>query len=516
MKNILKSNNGITLITLVITIIVLIILSAIVINLTVGENGIFGKAKRAQQETLIAQAKEKLELKASEIQIEKEGQATLKDFAEYLDKDNATYAIALNKSASVTGGIPNLENAEEMYITYNGMEFKVDKSLKITYVGGTAKVTEGTGGTSTGEGTTGGSTGENGSSSGLTGCRRYIEVDVKDAIMGQMTLSVEIPDRDKVKAIEYYIDGKLVHTGTEKIYTVTGLQAEIDYKVTAIVEYEPDSIVTTAKIQNIGIVSVNSTHTASEQTLEWGTLEAVAKLISDNEGTGEKQVNSDTAGVTFAMGKEQYTIGIGDTFTLDGKKVRLLGFNHDELVDKTVYGGNNTYAGISFEYIDPLIEKEKMRDSNVNEGGWKESNVYTLLNGSAESTAGSQYENLRKIINIKKVKKAYCKLYSSTELSYSEDYIWLLSFNEIYGEGYCNTYAYASAGNEGIRYKYYKFLNPNVDSRKNGFGYTGRKKTWLRSMPFVYSSAFCDVDGYYESGYNSANGTRAVIPGFAI
>ena len=362
MKNILKSNNGITLITLVITIIVLIILSAIVINLTVGENGIFGKAKRAQQETLIAQAKEKLELKASEIQIEKEGQATLKDFAEYLDKDNATYAIALNKSASVTGGIPNLENAEEMYITYNGMEFKVDKSLKITYVGGTAKVTEGTGGTSTGEGTTGGSTGENGSSSGLTGCRRYIEVDVKDAIMGQMTLSVEIPDRDKVKAIEYYIDGKLVHTGTEKIYTVTGLQAEIDYKVTAIVEYEPDSIVTTAKIQNIGIVSVNSTHTASEQTLEWGTLEAVAKLISDNEGTGEKQVNSDTAGVTFAMGKEQYTIGIGDTFTLDGKKVRLLGFNHDELVDKTVYGGNNTYAGISFEYIDPLIEKVAYND----------------------------------------------------------------------------------------------------------------------------------------------------------
>ena len=63
--------------------------------------------------------KEKLELKASEIQIEKEGQATLKDFAEYLDKDNATYAIALNKSASVTGGIPNLENAEEMYRAEN-------------------------------------------------------------------------------------------------------------------------------------------------------------------------------------------------------------------------------------------------------------------------------------------------------------------------------------------------------------------------------------------------------------
>lgn len=97
-------------------------------------------------------------------------------------------------------------------------------------------------------------------------------------------------------------------------------------------------------------------------------LEKFAKTISNNEGTGEKQVNSDTAEVTLAMGKETYTIGIGDTFTLDGKKVRLLGFNHDELVDKTVYGGNNTHAGISLEYIDPLIEQVRYNDKPVVDG----------------------------------------------------------------------------------------------------------------------------------------------------
>ena len=272
----LTSNTAITLVALVITIVVLLILAGITLTLVMGENGIFGKANKAKQETLIAQAKESLELKANDIKLEKNGNATLKDFAEYLDKDGETYTIALSKTASVTGGIPNLDNAEEMYITYNGMEFKADKNLKITYVGGKAKDTGNTGGSTSGENS---STGGNGSSGGLAGCRRYIEVEVKDAIMGQMTLSVEIPNRDKVKAIEYYIDGKLVHTGLEKEYTVTELQSETEYKVSAIVEYEADTIITTAKVQDIGIVATNSTHTAKEQTIE---MRNVRKICQNN------------------------------------------------------------------------------------------------------------------------------------------------------------------------------------------------------------------------------------------
>ena len=50
MKNFLKSKRGITLIALVITIVVLIILAAVIINLSLGNNGIFNRAKRAAQE----------------------------------------------------------------------------------------------------------------------------------------------------------------------------------------------------------------------------------------------------------------------------------------------------------------------------------------------------------------------------------------------------------------------------------------------------------------------------------
>lgn len=43
----LKRQNGITLVALVITIIVLLILASVTISLTLGENGIFGLAQQA-------------------------------------------------------------------------------------------------------------------------------------------------------------------------------------------------------------------------------------------------------------------------------------------------------------------------------------------------------------------------------------------------------------------------------------------------------------------------------------
>ena len=62
MKKILKKENGITLIALVITIIVLIILAGISINLVLGENGIVEKAKFAKEQTEQAKTNEEIGL----------------------------------------------------------------------------------------------------------------------------------------------------------------------------------------------------------------------------------------------------------------------------------------------------------------------------------------------------------------------------------------------------------------------------------------------------------------------
>ena len=66
----LKRENGITLVALVITIIVLIILAGIAISMTIGENGIFTRAKEAKRLQITSEAKEKIGAEILAAQVE--------------------------------------------------------------------------------------------------------------------------------------------------------------------------------------------------------------------------------------------------------------------------------------------------------------------------------------------------------------------------------------------------------------------------------------------------------------
>lgn len=66
------NQNGITLISLIITIIILIILAGVVIKLSMGKNGILNRTQQAKQNQNEETAREKLELILSNIRIEKE------------------------------------------------------------------------------------------------------------------------------------------------------------------------------------------------------------------------------------------------------------------------------------------------------------------------------------------------------------------------------------------------------------------------------------------------------------
>ena len=66
----MKKQNGITIISLVVTIIVLIILAGVSINLVLGENGIVTKAKEAKKAQTIAETKEKIGTEILAAQIE--------------------------------------------------------------------------------------------------------------------------------------------------------------------------------------------------------------------------------------------------------------------------------------------------------------------------------------------------------------------------------------------------------------------------------------------------------------
>jgi len=65
----MKNKRGVTLISLVITIIILIILAGVAISLSLGENGIFSKAKWATQSYANEQAKEETQIAEMENEI---------------------------------------------------------------------------------------------------------------------------------------------------------------------------------------------------------------------------------------------------------------------------------------------------------------------------------------------------------------------------------------------------------------------------------------------------------------
>ena len=168
----IKREKGITLVALVITIVVLIILAGIAISMTVGENGIFIKAKEAKRLQITAEAKEKIGTDILDAQIE----ATQKN--EQLQQSKVEEIIAKYGELQADGDTIKLKD--------NGYEV----SLKEIYNGST----------SSSGGSTGGSTGS-------------AELDSLKVELAQTNAT-----EDKIlKDYKAYSNGKLM-TGTMENY----------------------------------------------------------------------------------------------------------------------------------------------------------------------------------------------------------------------------------------------------------------------------------------------------------
>ncbi len=168
----LRNQRGITLIALVVTIIVLIVLAGIAISMTIGENGIFTKAREAKRLQITAEAKEKIGTDILDAQIE----ATQKN--EQLQQSKVEEIIAKYGELQADGDTIKLKD--------NGYEI----SLKEIYNGST----------SSSGGSTGGSTGS-------------AELDSLKAELVQTNAT-----EDKIlKDYKVYSNGKLM-TGTMENY----------------------------------------------------------------------------------------------------------------------------------------------------------------------------------------------------------------------------------------------------------------------------------------------------------
>ena len=136
-RNITISKNGITLISLVITIIILIILAGIVINLTIGERGIFNKAKLGKENYMIS-ANEEMQMitnldkeiivsSSRDNNLEKQYSTEEKIIGKWIDDKPIYQKTYILKNVSENGIITIDEDAKNYVDTFTNSEYRMTR-----------------------------------------------------------------------------------------------------------------------------------------------------------------------------------------------------------------------------------------------------------------------------------------------------------------------------------------------------------------------------------------------------
>ncbi len=336
-----------------------------------------------------------------------------------------------------------------------------------------------------------------------------IEIASENVKSKSITVNLKTIPEDKETGLKDYtyvaeVNGnkKEIENVTATAYKITELEPETKYKVYVLAfdnvgNYRKSNVIEiTTQAYTPPTTSVGTTHPTGHNlddpnggyNYSWDEIAELAEIISDNN---RASITYTTPEVTINMDGETYTLGAGDyknvTYNGVAKRVRILGFNHDSLSSTEAYGEgkSNTYAGISFEFTD-FIMNEKMNTTQTNSGGWGacrlRNNIFKM-------------DDVINKINIYEEIKEVTKTYNIGDASYTNrncnDKLWLLACSEIWQDfGYCKT-------KEGEQYVYYRI---NVGS--SGFSKTqnATKKPnisapqfwWLRSP--LNSNAFCKVN----------------------
>ena len=541
------NNKGITLVALVITIVILLILAGISIQ-AITNTGLFANAKKAKEKSMEGQLKEEISLAIQSIQTEEiykgnsvtletlaggQLQKELKDItAELTDGEingeykDYEYTIDDKFNVTINGPITGvrIKGSAEVQTGYvfegNTVEIKVTASITEGAITGIEAPEEATIKTDTSATEKVYTENKNGayvfkitSDAGKT---KNITAKVENILAApQITISEITENSFKINVendypegaiteYKYSVGGTVKQQGTtDKSYIVTGLAELTEYNNIQVTAY----INSANKVSN---VEKATTDLKDGIAYSWDEIAEMAKVISNDSNI------TDDSDIVTVNGK---TLKVGQMKILDGKRVRILGFNHDTLSEpSTAYGSSTATgkAGISFEYVD-FLTSTGMNSSDTNSGGWANTALRGTLNGTT-------YNSLSIKNSIKKVKKEYIPTYNTapTTMPTTDDYLWLLSCGEIWDNGYNNgvTRGYAIA-TEGKQYKYYKinlgstnYLDSNDITKKPSA--SSSDWWWLRSPCCTASSHFCGVRYSGYCGGGSASNSDGVAPGFAI
>ena len=250
--------------------------------------------------------------------------------------------------------------------------------------------------------------------------------------------------------------------------------------------------------------------------LSWADLLVVAQSL-EAKGTASKAYS---AAVACAKA------GAYKTFTYSGSTVyaTLGDVLHSYKTDGTSKLGLDFFCSAGAPSSTALMGTSdglttmSMNSSNTNSGGWGSSAGRTTLNSTVYNNFPS---DMRAVMQKRHV--PYGPTYNSTSssVSYTDDYLWLLSYNEVYGA--FNAWQkenWSSAerpwiDNEGGQLMWFK--NAGVSTSNYSALTGGSTGRWLRSCHPNDSDNFGSVN--YSNGHptrNTASNSRAVFPCFSL
>lgn len=163
---------------------------------------------------------------------------------------------------------------------------------------------------------------------------------------------------------------------------------------------------------------------------------------------------------------------------------QVIGVRHDDLSD------GSGKAGLTFQSV-PCIATHNMNSSNTTTGGWESTSMRSWLNSTIYNAIPSELKPY-----VKKVKKKYCATTTYSDVSTCDDYLFLASYMEVFGQ--------SSYGEEGTRYQYWSLHNSNDDRIK--YLNNSAQYWWLRS---VFSSEYFMRIG--TNGTSSSYGASSLI-----
>ena len=191
----------------------------------------------------------------------------------------------------------------------------------------------------------------------------------------------------------------------------------------------------------------------------------------------------------FNVGDEkELTIG-SETY-----HVQILGFAHDDKSDGT------GKTGITVGLKEVMTTPAKIKDTNTNVGGWKDSKIRTYVNNDVYNALPSDLQTV-----VKPVDKKTSEGNKSTNVTITSDKLFLLSEVEIFGK------VKYSANGEGSQYQYFTDGGSKI-KYKSGSSYWW----WERSPNVNGNYNCCNVSRNGDANSSNASNSNGVVFGFSI